>query len=210
MTESSSKSKYYLKTSNTQWPHLRTVPFRKPTKNAGQITLISPVFQQNSNWKSGKTMWPSSPVQLWCSFYWAQDWLQVATQRAKPRVHKCHGWQLALQKNNLKMQVEEISFSSPFSRTSVEKKLSVHLMCLVCLHQLRTHLRKHEQKNCCIRSLSKSSVLTVTWCSGKNPTKLDLQRLQHIRLSLSSHTSSRAKSHTIIPSIKMKCWDKEV
>lgn len=110
-------------------------------------------------------------------------------------------------KKQPQMQVEEISFS-PFSRTSIEKNcLCIWCVWFVCTNcvQYSTHLGKHEQKKCCIQGCSKSSLVTVTWCSGKNPIKLDLQRLQHIRLALSSHISSRAKSHTqSFPA--SKCW----
>ena len=169
-----------------------------------------PVCQQDSNWKSGRTMWPSSPVQLWCSFYWAQNWLQVATQRG-PNLE----FTIDMGDNlHCKKTTSKCKWRKYPSRLFPAHPLKKSCPCLWCVcfacTGTKKWTKKHEQKNCCIRSLSKSSVLTVTWCSGKNPTKLDLQRLQHIRLSLSSHTSSRAKSHTIIPSIKMKCWDKEV
>lgn len=139
-------------------------PFRKPTKNAGQNALIFLCFNKIQIGKVAKLCDHPHLCNSDAQFaepktgYKLQHSEGQASSSQVPWVTTCVAKK---QPQMTQMQVEEISFS-PFSRTSIEKKMSVHLMCLVCLHQLRTHLRKHEQKNCCIRSLSKLSLLTVT------------------------------------------------
>lgn len=130
------------------------------------------------------------------------------TARAKPRVHKCHGWQLALQKNNLKMQVEEISFS-PFSRTSIEKKSCLCIWCVWFACTNCVHIYGNMNKKI---GAFEVSVNHLFWLWHDALEKIQQSLIFKGFNKYACHcllTHHQEPSHT--PSFPAsKCWDKEV